>query len=92
MLRIPKDSVLLEVGVCSGERTTGRWLCPREGLAFWREAWLEPVELAAAAPAPCKHASRSAGERPMPCFGKVPAAGSRQLVDQETSQGPPAAT
>jgi hypothetical protein len=92
MLRITKDSFLLDGAVCSGERTTGRWLCPREGLAFWREAWLERVEPAAAAPVRRKHASRSARERPMPCFGKVPAAGSRQLVDQETSQGPPAAT
>ena len=30
MLKIPKDCIILEGAVCSGERSTGRWFCPRE--------------------------------------------------------------
>ena len=40
MLRIPKDCLILEGSVCSGECSTGRWFCPREIYPFWREAWL----------------------------------------------------
>ena len=42
MLKIPKDCLILEGAVCSGERSAGRWFCPREIHAFWREAWVEP--------------------------------------------------
>ena len=44
MLKIPKDSLILEGAVCSGERTPGCWFCPREIYPFWREAWVQPVE------------------------------------------------
>jgi hypothetical protein len=44
MLRIPKDCIILEGSVCSGECSTGRWFCPREIYPFWREAWLRRVE------------------------------------------------
>jgi hypothetical protein len=44
MLKIPKDSLVLEGAVCSGERTPGCWFCPREIYPFWREAWVCPVE------------------------------------------------
>ena len=44
MLKIPKDSLVLEGAVCSGERTPGCWFCPREIYPFWREAWVRPVE------------------------------------------------
>ena len=44
MLKIPRDTVILEGGVCSGERTAGCYYCPREIYAFWREAWMERVE------------------------------------------------
>ncbi|HEY7266595.1 MAG TPA: hypothetical protein VH501_02770 [Solirubrobacterales bacterium] len=44
MLKIPKDSLILEGAVCSGERTPGCWFCPREIYPFWREAWVRPVE------------------------------------------------
>jgi hypothetical protein len=44
MLKIPKDSIILEGAVCSGERTPGAWFCPREIYPFWREAWVRPVE------------------------------------------------
>jgi hypothetical protein len=44
LLKIPKDSLILEGAVCSGERTAGCWFCPREIYPFWREAWLQRVE------------------------------------------------
>jgi len=44
MIKIPKDSLILEGAVCSGVRSTGRWFCPRQIYPFWREAWLERVE------------------------------------------------
>ena len=43
MLKIPKDCIILEGAVCSGECSTGRWFCPREIYPFWREAWLGRV-------------------------------------------------
>jgi hypothetical protein len=43
LLKIPKDSLILEGAVCSGERSAGCWFCPREIYPFWREAWLERV-------------------------------------------------
>jgi hypothetical protein len=51
LITIKRDAIILEGGVCSGECSTGRWFCPREIYAYWREAWLErvdaPVEVAA---------------------------------------------
>jgi hypothetical protein len=44
LIKIPKDSIILDGAVCSGVRTTGRWFCPREIYPFWREAWLERVD------------------------------------------------
>ena len=44
MLNISKDCLILDGAVCSGERSTGRWFCPREIHAYWREAWLRRVE------------------------------------------------
>ena len=44
MLKIPKDCLVLEGAVCSGNRSAGRWFCPREIHAFWREGWVERVE------------------------------------------------
>jgi hypothetical protein len=44
MLKLPKDCLILEGAVCSGERTAGCWFCPREIYPFWREAWVERVE------------------------------------------------
>jgi hypothetical protein len=42
MIAIPKDSVILEGAVCSGERSVAcRWFCPRQIYPFWRESWLE---------------------------------------------------
>ena len=50
MLKIPKDCLILEGAVCSGERSTGRWFCPREIYPFWREAWLRASRRADGAP------------------------------------------
>ena len=44
MLRLPKDCLILDGAVCSGERSAGRWFCPREIYPFWREAWVEQVD------------------------------------------------
>jgi hypothetical protein len=44
MLKIPKDCLILEGAVCSGERSAGRWFCPREIYPYWREAWVRRVE------------------------------------------------
>ncbi|MDP9179748.1 MAG: hypothetical protein M3O61_18920 [Gemmatimonadota bacterium] len=44
MLKIPKDSIVLDGPGCSGLRSIGRWFCARDGYPFWREAWLERVE------------------------------------------------
>jgi hypothetical protein len=43
MLQISKDCIILEGVVCSGERSHGRWFCPREIYPYWREAWLRRV-------------------------------------------------
>jgi hypothetical protein len=44
MATIKRDAIILEGGVCSGECSTGRWFCPREIYAYWRETWLERVD------------------------------------------------
>jgi hypothetical protein len=44
LIHIRRDAIILEGGVCSGECSTGRWFCPREIYAYWREAWLRRVE------------------------------------------------
>ena len=44
MLNIPKDCLILDGVVCSGERSAGRWFCPRQIYPYWREAWLRRVE------------------------------------------------
>jgi hypothetical protein len=43
MLKLPKDCVILDGVVCSGERSVGRWFCPRQIYPFWRESWLRRV-------------------------------------------------
>ncbi len=44
MIELSSDCIKLDGGVCSGERSTGRWFCPREIYAYWRESWLERVD------------------------------------------------
>jgi hypothetical protein len=43
LIEIPSDCLILEGVVCSGERSHGRWFCPREIYPYWREAWVRPV-------------------------------------------------
>ena len=43
LLELTCDCVTLEGVVCSGERSTSRWFCPREIPCYWRECWLERV-------------------------------------------------
>jgi hypothetical protein len=53
MINIRRDAIILEGGVCTGDCSTGRWFCPREIYAYWREGWLkrvgEPVQAQGAA-------------------------------------------
>jgi hypothetical protein len=44
MMKLPKDCLVLEGAVCSGERTAGSHFCPRAIYPFWREAWVERVQ------------------------------------------------
>jgi hypothetical protein len=44
MLRFGSDCIKLEGAVCSGERSPGRFFCPRKIYPYWREAWLERVD------------------------------------------------
>ena len=44
LIELTSDCVTLEGTVCSGERSTGRWMCPRAIYPYWREGWLERVE------------------------------------------------
>jgi hypothetical protein len=43
MIQISRDCLILEGVICSGERSVGRWFCPREIYPYWREAWLRRV-------------------------------------------------
>jgi hypothetical protein len=58
MLKIPKDCLILEGAVCSGERSAGRWFCPRQIHSFWREAWVSRVDAAGATESENGHCSR----------------------------------
>jgi hypothetical protein len=43
MIELSSDCVTLDGTVCSGERSTQRWFCPRAIYPYWRECWLERV-------------------------------------------------
>jgi hypothetical protein len=43
MIELGNDCIMLEDVFCSGERSVGRWFCPRQSPPFWRECWLERV-------------------------------------------------
>jgi hypothetical protein len=43
MIELGNDCIMLENAFCSGERSVGRWFCPRESPPYWRECWLERV-------------------------------------------------
>jgi hypothetical protein len=44
MIHIRRDAIILEGSVCTAECSPGRWFCPREIPAYWRESWLKRVE------------------------------------------------
>jgi hypothetical protein len=44
LLELTRDCVTLEGVICSGERSTSRWFCPRGIPAYWRECWLERAD------------------------------------------------
>ena len=44
MRELKNDCISLEDVVCTGCRSPGAWLCPREHYPLWREAWLERVD------------------------------------------------
>jgi hypothetical protein len=44
MVELKSDCLTLEGVVCSGDRSEGRWFCPRAIYPYWREAWLRRVE------------------------------------------------
>jgi hypothetical protein len=46
LLNIRRDCIILEGVVCTGEHSVGSWYCPRQIYAYWRESWLQPVEVA----------------------------------------------
>jgi hypothetical protein len=49
MVELKSDCVTLDGAVCSGERSFGRWFCPRAIFPYWREGWLRRVEAPAGA-------------------------------------------
>jgi hypothetical protein len=47
MIELKRDCLILEGVVCSGDRSAGRWFCPRGIYPYWREDWLGRVDDAA---------------------------------------------
>ena len=45
LIHIKRDAIILEGGICTGDCSSGRWFCPREIYAYFREAWLERVDV-----------------------------------------------
>jgi hypothetical protein len=46
MITLKSDCIMLDGVVCSGEKSLGRWFCPRGIFPYWRETWLRRVEYA----------------------------------------------
>jgi hypothetical protein len=44
MVELKSDCYILDGVVCSGDRSYGRWFCPRAIYPWWRECWLNPVD------------------------------------------------
>lgn len=44
LVELSSDCYILDDVVCQGDRSEGRWFCPRAIYPWWREAWLRPVE------------------------------------------------
>jgi hypothetical protein len=73
LIHIKRDAIILEGGICSGECSTGRWFCPREIYAYFREAWLERVDAPLEAPTPSANGNGNGVSLPI-----VNAGGSRR--------------
>jgi hypothetical protein len=60
MLELKSDCVALDGVVCSGERSLGKYFCPRRIYPLWRECWLERVAAPppVAAPTPSRPVER----------------------------------
>lgn len=43
MIEFKNDCYILDGFYCKGDRSPGRWFCPKGVYAFWRGAWLRPV-------------------------------------------------
>lgn len=56
LLVFKNPPVTLDGVVCSGDRSTCRWLCPRAIYPYWRECWLERVAAANPAAGEAEHA------------------------------------
>ena len=44
MINIRTDALILDGVVCSGQRSTCQWYCPRAIYPYWRETWLQRVD------------------------------------------------
>jgi hypothetical protein len=44
MIELASDAYILDDVVCEGDRSSGRWLCPRAIYPWWRETWLQPLD------------------------------------------------
>jgi hypothetical protein len=60
LIELTSDCVTLDGAVCSGELSTGQWMCRRAIYPYRREAWLERV---GAPPTPTLASSPSRAER-----------------------------
>ena len=43
MIELKNDCFILDGLYCEGDRSLGRWFCPRLIYPYWRSAWLRPV-------------------------------------------------
>jgi hypothetical protein len=43
LIELKTDAYVLDGAACAGDRTEGKWFCPRAIYPYWREAWLRPV-------------------------------------------------
>jgi hypothetical protein len=46
LVELKSDCYILDGVICSSDRSDGRWFCPRGIYAWWRECWLERVDVA----------------------------------------------
>lgn len=51
MVELSTDAYILDGCTCGGDHAGKRWFCPRAIHAWWREAWLEPLQDDRAEPA-----------------------------------------